>query len=88
MLIDFDPKKDRINQEKHGVTLSLARYFEWDTALTSADTRRDYGESRMIAIGYISLRLYVVVYVNRDDCRRIISLRKANLREVRHYAET
>jgi uncharacterized DUF497 family protein len=87
MRITFDHAKDQINVEKHGVSLSAAADFEWDDALVSADERRNYGEARMIAIGYIGERLYVVVYVNRDDSRRIISLRKANSREIRHYAE-
>ena len=42
----------------------------------------------MCAIGYIHDRLYYVAYVNRDEACRIISLRKANLREVKRYAET
>ena len=50
------------------------------------DTRRDYGETRMIALCAIGERLYCVVYVDREDARRIISLRKANYREVMDYA--
>lgn len=69
------------------MSLSEAADFEWDNALISADERRNYGEACMTAIGYIGERLYVVVYVNRDDSHRIISLRKANSREVRYYAE-
>lgn len=87
MRITFDLSKDQINVEKHGLSLSDAADFEWDDALVSADERRNYGEARMTAIGYIGERLYVVVYVNRDDSHRIISLRKANSREARHYAE-
>lgn len=45
-------------------------------------------ETRKVSIGYIELRLYVVVYVDRDGGRRIISLRKANKREVNFYAQT
>ena len=41
----------------------------------------------MAAIGYIGLRLYYVAFVDRADGRRIISLRKANQREVKRYAE-
>ena len=50
------------------------------------DTRRDYGEARMIALCAIGERLYCIVYVDREDARRIISLRKANYREVMDYA--
>lgn len=38
-------------------------------------------------LGYIDLRLYYIVYVLRDNTRRIISLRKANSREVKRYAQ-
>ena len=88
MKITFDILKNRSNFSKHGVELSLASSFEWNTAVTWEDLREHYGETRLIAIGYIGLRLYVVVYVDRANTRRIISLRKANRREVMKYAET
>ena len=43
---------------------------------------------RMIGIGYIGDRLFNVVFVERGEERRIISLRKANQREVKRYAKT
>jgi len=88
MEIAFDASKDRVNTAKHGVSLAEASKFEWDTAVTWPDVRRNYGEARMAGIGYIGQRLYVVAFVERDNDRRIISLRKANDREVRRYAET
>ncbi|MBO9332378.1 hypothetical protein A6B37_02515 [Achromobacter sp. HZ01] len=88
MIITFDTAKDLSNQRKHGVSLAAAEWFEWDEALVREDMRREYGERRMIALGYIDVRLYCVVYVDRNDERRIISLRKANSREVNLYAET
>ena len=51
------------------------------------DERFDYDEDRMVALGYIGPRLHCVVFVDRPDGRRIISLRKANTREVKRYAE-
>ncbi|MFC4275280.1 BrnT family toxin [Achromobacter aloeverae] len=87
MELSFDPVKDISNQRKHGVSLREAREFEWEGALTCEDLRRDYGERRMVSIGYIGPRLYVVVYVTRAGECRIISLRKANEREVKRYAE-
>ncbi|MFT3791452.1 MAG: BrnT family toxin [Rudaea sp.] len=41
-----------------------------------------------VADGYIGLTLYFVAFVDRDPTRRIISLRKANRKEVKRYAET
>lgn len=88
MKISFDHAKDVANTSKHGVSLADAAGFEWDGAIYWPDTRRDYGEARMVAIGYIGQRLFCVVYVDRVHSRRIISLRKANTREARHYAST
>lgn len=86
MQITFDTVKDAANQAKHGVSLGMAGGFEWETAVIWADDRRDYGESRCIAIGYIGLRLHVAVYVDRGSVRRMISLRRANTREINRYA--
>jgi uncharacterized DUF497 family protein len=87
MRVTYDTVKNDTNIEKHGVSLAAAADFEWDEALTWADERKHYGEARMCAIGYIANRLYYVVYVDRSTVRRIISLRKANSREVKRYAE-
>ena len=74
------------------MALADALGFEWEGALIWPDTRQDYGEPRMVALGYIGLRLMVLVFVerpaNKPTQRRIISLRKANQREVKRYAET
>jgi uncharacterized DUF497 family protein len=86
--ITFDSTKDAANLDKHGVSLALAAELEWDSAVTWPDMRRVYGELRQCGIGYIGLRLFFVAFVDRADGRRIISLRKANSREVERYAET
>lgn len=87
MNITFDLAKDAINTAKHGVSLRQAAAIEWDTVLVWPDLRHDYGEARQCGIGYIGLRLYVVVFVDRPEGRRIISPRKANRREVNRYAQ-
>ncbi len=81
MKIEFDPAKDAVNIEKHGLSLTAASDFDCDGAAIVPDLRKDYGEARQIAVGYVGNRLHVAVYTLRDDCRRIISLRKANLRK-------
>lgn len=70
-----------------GVSLALAKDLERVTAVTWPDLRRDYSEPRQCALGYIGLRLYAVAFVDRANGRRIISLRKANRREVNRYAQ-
>ena len=86
--ITFDPAKNEVNIAKHEVSLALAAEFEWDTAVTWPDTRKDYGEARVACLGYAGLRIYAMVFVDRMNERRIISLRKANRREVERYAQT
>jgi uncharacterized DUF497 family protein len=51
------------------------------------DDRFEYAEMRMIALAPQTGILYYVAFVDRGRVRRIISLRRANRREVRHYAE-
>jgi uncharacterized DUF497 family protein len=87
--ITYDPAKDSSNQAKHGLSLALATELEWDTLECKPDTRRDYGELRQLGYVIAGDRLYCVVFVDRPAGapteRRIISLRKANSREVKSY---
>jgi len=92
MLIEFDPDKEVINRTKHRISLAEAALLNWDSALVWPDTRFDYGEERMSALGCIETRLYYVAFVDRDYgdesnfVRRIISLRKATKTEEKFYA--
>ncbi|MDP3369703.1 MAG: BrnT family toxin [Brevundimonas sp.] len=83
-MIVFDPAKDAANIAKHGVSLNRARDFVFEDSLIEADDRFDYEERRWVAYGDLDGRLYVLVFVVRDDMTRVISLRKANEREKRH----
>ena len=87
MKIEFDPVKDAANQSKHGVSLSMAEVLDWKAALVWVDKRFEYNEIRMIALAPESDTLYYVAFVDRGEVRRIISLRRANRREVTHYVE-
>jgi uncharacterized protein len=83
----FDPVKDAPNLKKHGISLSLAAQLDWDHALVSPDDRREYGERRQLALAPMGGRLWVVVFTDRPEGRRVISLRKANFREYRRYEQ-
>ena len=87
MRFDFDPNKDRLNFEKHGLSLSLAEELDWDAALLWIDDRQDYGETRVLALAPKTEILYYVAFVDRGEVRRIISLRRANRREVKRYVQ-
>ena len=88
MRIEFDPAKDAANQAKHGVSVALAVELDWEAALVWVDARFEYKELRMIALAPKTEILYYVAFVERGTARRIISLRRANRREVGHYVQS
>jgi len=83
----FDPNKDRLNLDKHGLSLSMAEGLDWDAALLWIDDRQDYGETRILALAPMAEVLYYVAFVDRTNVRRVISLRRANRREVKRYVQ-
>lgn len=84
----FDQAKSEANQRKHGVSLALAEAIDWSSVWCAPDGRRDYGELREIGYAVIDARLYCVVFTQRGDRFRVISLRKANNREIDRYEQT
>jgi uncharacterized protein len=81
----WDENKRLKNLANHGVDFRDLEGVDWEQALVFEDRRKDYGETRLIAVAPLGNRLHVVVYVERDGERRIISARKANSREVAFY---
>ena len=66
-------------------SFELAAEFEWDSALIVEDLRQGYGERRFQALGLIGDRLHMMVFTPRANKAHVISLRKANKREVKRY---
>ena len=87
MQIVYDSPKDKLNRKSHGLSLELAKALEWSEALAWVDERFEYDELRMIGLVPSGERLYYVAFVDRDDFRRVISLRFAERREIKHYVE-
>jgi uncharacterized DUF497 family protein len=85
MEFEFDCEKDRINRQKHGISLAAAERMDFDTARIRKDERRDYQEPRWLAAGLIGDRLHMLAFTMRGETLRVISLRKANRRERRDY---
>jgi uncharacterized DUF497 family protein len=86
--IGFDPAKNATNIASRGLSFELVEQMEWTTALMVEDTRKAYGERRFQVLGFIGERLHTVVFTPRDGMVHVISLRKANSREVKRYAKT
>jgi uncharacterized DUF497 family protein len=86
MLYEFDQKKNDANFSKHKIAMAEVQDFEWETAKVRQDNRKHYAERRFEALGLIDGRLHVLVFCHRGAKVRVISLRKANSREVSRYA--
>jgi len=82
-----DPDKARTNKVKHGVSFELVRSFDFENAKIVEDDDVDYGEERLVAIGLVRDRIYVVVFVEHGDTIRVISLRMADKEEANEYVE-
>ena len=80
-MYEWDAKKRQANLAKHGVDFAIVADFEWGGAFVLEDDRYDYGEIRMVAIGRIKGRIHTMVYTERGQKVRVISLRKANRAE-------
>jgi len=83
--VDRDPTKDQRNISARGLSFALAEKLDWATALIWEDKRKEYGEPRYCVLGFIEDRLHSVVFTPRGGKVRVISLRKANKREVKRY---
>ncbi|MGI4812264.1 MAG: BrnT family toxin [Janthinobacterium lividum] len=87
MQVSFCPIKDAINSNKHGVPLSFARNMDESKMFSYPDRRKDYREERWIGLAPIGKRLFCAVFTLRSDIRHVISLRKANPREIKRYEQ-
>jgi uncharacterized DUF497 family protein len=83
--IEFDSDKNKANIAKHSVNMAAVAGFDFDTAKTCLDTRQNYDEDRIVALGFIADRLHVLVLTMRGRTVRDISLRKANHKERKAY---
>lgn len=84
----YDPAKNDRNEAERGISFEQAKAFDFDTAVIAVDDRRDYGEVREVAVGFIGHRIHVLVFTMRGEACHVISLRKANSREVNAYVKS
>ncbi|WEZ84791.1 BrnT family toxin [Rhizobium sp. 32-5/1] len=85
--IGYDPVKHERNTLQRNIPFSMVSAFEFDSALIVVDDRQDYGEIREAAIGFIGERVHVLIFTIRAETLWVISLRKANKREIRRYVD-
>ena len=84
---EWDENKSQLNFQRRGFGFGLIHNFDWNTAV-SWQNLRILEEDRRVSIGLIEERLYVAVWTQRGIFTRIISLRKANDREIDIYEQS
>ena len=87
MELEWDEEKRESNLAKHGLDLTVSLELFADYFMERLDTRHDYGEDRWVALGIIRGTVVVLVYTERDDKLRPISLRKATVQERSVYEQ-
>jgi uncharacterized DUF497 family protein len=85
--VEFDPAKRDLTLATRRLDMGRADEVFDGPTLTVEDDRADYGEPRFITIGLLDRRMVVMVWTPRGAARRIISLRKANVREQEIYGD-
>lgn len=86
MLVIFDPAKREKTLAERGLDFADADIVFDGVTLEVEDTRRDYGEERVICYGLLAGRMVVIGYTPRGADRHIFSMRKANDREQNRIA--
>ena len=92
MRFTWDPRKNARNLAERGFDFAFAAAIFTGPTVERADARRDYGESRRVAIGRIASIVLTVVYTDRAASdgtleRRIISARVSKRRERKIYQQ-
>jgi uncharacterized protein len=82
----WDPAKRAKTLAERGLDFDDAAIVFAGVTVEVEDTRKDYGETRIICYGHLEGRMVVVGYVPRGKSRHIFSMRKANGREQERLA--
>ena len=85
MRITCDGIKRERAQLERGLDFERAPEVFAGLTLEAEDTRRDYGERRVLCVGHLEGRMVMIAYTARGSARHIISMRKCNARGIRRY---
>ncbi len=81
MRITFDPLKRERALAERGLDFADAEIVFEGVTLEVEDTRKEYGEQRIICFGLLAGRMVAIGYTPRGADRHVFSMRKANERE-------
>ena len=81
MAITYDPSKRAQTLAERQLDFEDAKLVFETTNFETEDTRKDYGEKRILCFGMLRSRMVVIGYTPRGADRHVFSMRKANDRE-------
>lgn len=81
---EFDPDKDSLNLDRHGVRLSDAHKL-WASPHVIVPAKELLGESRFAILGKVDKVVYVAVFTWRGEAIRLISFHRADKRRIEQY---
>lgn len=81
MRVTYDPNKRATTLTERGLDFEDAEIVFGGTTVEIEDTRKDYGEIRIICFGELEGRVVVIGFTPRGADRHVFSMRKANERE-------
>jgi len=79
--ISYDPAKRQRTLDDRGLDFEDSVHVFEGLTVEVEDTRKDYGEQRVMCFGLLEGRLVVIGYTPRGSVRHVFSMRKANDRE-------
>jgi len=86
--LEWDENKSQQTLQDRGFDFGFAaQAFQDREAFREVDIRLNYGEDRFRLYGRIKQKLFVVVYTERQGRIRIISARRANIREIQAHSQ-
>lgn len=83
--IEYDLRKQQDTLKHRGLDFNDAPTLFAGKTFSMLDNRQDYGEERIITVGKLSGKVTIIVWTQRGEKRRIISMRYANERERQRY---
>jgi uncharacterized protein len=85
MVFEWDEAKRAANLQKHGIDFTAAEEMFSRPIVIIEDSRRPYSEVRNLAFGIVQGRVLVAAFTHRGKALRLISMRKANVREQKYF---
>ena len=80
-----DENKRHANIKAHGIDFARCEAIFDHAVIVNEDVRQDYGEQRLCVLGWLQGSVVHLTYTERDKDFHVISLRKAEKHEIKHY---